>query len=64
MGHCGEFFYALWATTANLVSSMGHCGGFCYTLWATAADFVMRYGPLRGMKRYSKNLYRYLRYGP
>ncbi len=57
MGHCGKFFYALWATTVNLVMRYGHCGGFCYMLWATAADFVMRYGPLRGMKPYSKNLY-------
>jgi hypothetical protein len=27
-----------------------------YMLWATAADLVMHYGPLRGMKEYSKNL--------
>ncbi len=38
MGHCGEFLYALWTTTANLVVrygplrriwfyTMGHCGG-------------------------------------
>jgi hypothetical protein len=33
---------------------MGHCGGFGFTLWAIAADLVMRYGPLRGMKPYSK----------
>jgi hypothetical protein len=49
MGHCGKFFYALWATTANLVIrygpqrrillyAMGHCGGFCYALWATARN--------------------------
>jgi hypothetical protein len=25
-----------------------------YMLWATAADLVMHYGPLRGMKEYSK----------
>jgi hypothetical protein len=36
MGHCGKFFYALWATTANLVVRG----------WATAADLVLRYGPL------------------
>jgi hypothetical protein len=47
MGHCGEFFYALWDITANLVVrngplrrillyTMGHCGGFGYALWATA----------------------------
>jgi hypothetical protein len=34
---------------------MGHYGEFGYALWATAADLVMRYGPLRGMKLYSKN---------
>jgi hypothetical protein len=33
---------------------MGHCSGFGYTLCATAADFVMHYGPLCGMKLYSK----------
>ncbi len=49
MGHCGEFFYALWATMVNLVMcygplrrillyAMGHCGGFCYALWATAQN--------------------------
>jgi hypothetical protein len=58
MGHCGEFFYALWATVANLVLhygplqriwfyAMGHCIGFGSMLWATAADLVLRYGPLR-----------------
>jgi hypothetical protein len=36
---------------------MGHCGGFGYTLWAIAVDFVMHYGPLRGMKAFSKNLF-------
>jgi hypothetical protein len=36
--------------------AMGHCGGFGSTLWATAADLVMRYGPLHGMKPYSKNV--------
>jgi hypothetical protein len=36
MGHCGEFFYALWATTVNLV--VCHCGGFGYALWATARN--------------------------
>jgi hypothetical protein len=35
---------------------MGLCGEFGYMLWATAADLVMRYGPLRGMKPYSKDL--------
>jgi hypothetical protein len=34
--------------------AMGHCGGFGHTLRTTAADLVMRYGPLRGMKPYSK----------
>jgi hypothetical protein len=45
MGYCGKLFYALWATTVNLVVrygplwlvwlyAMGHCGGFGYTLWA------------------------------
>jgi hypothetical protein len=43
---------------------MGHYGGFGSTLWATTADLVMRYGPLRGMKKYSKNMYLFLRYGP
>jgi hypothetical protein len=56
MGHCGEFFYALWATTENLVVrygplrqiwfyAMGHCGGFGYALWAIAQGLVIRYGP-------------------
>ncbi len=47
MGHCGEFFYALWANMANLVvrygplrriwfCAMGHCDGFGYALWTTA----------------------------
>jgi hypothetical protein len=57
MGHCGEFFHALWATTANLVVLYCHCDGFGSTLWVTAADAVMRYGPLRGMKPYNKNMY-------
>jgi hypothetical protein len=56
MGHCGEFFYALWATTVSLVMRYGHSGGFGYTQWATAADLVMRYGLLREMKTFSKNL--------
>ncbi len=43
---------------------MGHCGKFGYTLWATAGDLVMHYGPLRGMRSYSKNLWRFLHYGP
>jgi hypothetical protein len=54
MGHCGEFFYALWATTANLVVrygplrriwfyAMGHCGGFGYALWATARNEAVQY---------------------
>jgi hypothetical protein len=49
MGHCGEFFYALWATAVYLVMrygplwriwlcAMGHCGGFGYALWATARN--------------------------
>jgi hypothetical protein len=49
MGHYGEFFYALWATTVSLVMrygplwriwlyAMGHCGGFGYALWATARN--------------------------
>ncbi len=36
------------------LSAMGHCGGFGYTLRASLTDLVMRYGPLRGMKPYSK----------
>jgi hypothetical protein len=66
MGHCGEFFNAVWATTVNfiLLCAMGHCGEFGYMLWANAADLVMRHGQLRGMKPYSKDLYRFLRYGP
>jgi hypothetical protein len=54
MGHCGEFFYALWATTENLVVrygplrriwlyAMGHCGGFGYALWATARNEAVQY---------------------
>jgi hypothetical protein len=49
MGHCGEFFKPLWATTANLVLrygplrqiwfyAMGHCDGFGYALLATARN--------------------------
>jgi hypothetical protein len=53
-----EGLSALWATAANFGKPYErHCGGFGYALWATAADLVMRYGPLRGMKQYSKNLY-------
>ncbi len=33
---------------------MGHYGRFGSMLWATAVDLVMRYGPLRGVKPYSK----------
>jgi hypothetical protein len=54
MGHCGEFFYALWATTEKLVVrygplrriwfyAMGHCGGFGYVLWATARNEAVQY---------------------
>jgi hypothetical protein len=43
---------------------MGHCGKFGYALQATAADLVISYGPLCGMKQYSKNLYRFLHCGP
>jgi hypothetical protein len=54
MGHCGEFFYALWATTVNLVvrygplwqiwlCAMGHCGGFGYGLGATARNKAVQY---------------------
>jgi hypothetical protein len=49
MGPCGEFFYALWPTAADLAMrygplrriwlyAMGHCGGFGYALWATAGN--------------------------
>ncbi len=49
MGHGGEFFYVLWATTENLVVrygplgqiwlyAMGHCDGFGYALWATVRN--------------------------
>jgi hypothetical protein len=44
--------------------AMGHCGKICYALWATASDLVLHYGPLRGMKPYSENLYWFLLYGP
>jgi hypothetical protein len=54
MGHCGEFFYALWAITVNLVVrygplrriwlyAMGHCGRFGYALWATARNEAVQY---------------------
>jgi hypothetical protein len=54
MGHCGKFFYALWAITVNLVVRygplrwiwlyvMGHCGGFGYALWATARNEAVQY---------------------
>jgi hypothetical protein len=54
MGHCGEFFYALWATAVNLVArygllrriwlyAMGHCGRFGYALWATARNEAVQY---------------------
>ncbi len=36
MGHCGEFFYVLWATTVNLVVRYG-----------PLVDLVLRNGPLR-----------------
>jgi hypothetical protein len=49
MGHCGDFFYALWATKVNFVVrygplwriwfyAMGHCGGFGYAQWATVRN--------------------------
>ncbi len=41
----------------------GHCGKFSYVLWAIAANLGIRYGLLRGMKQYSKNLYLFLRCG-
>jgi hypothetical protein len=39
MGHCGKFFYALWATTVNLIVRYGPLrrvwfGGFGSTPWA------------------------------
>ncbi len=37
-------------------NSVGHCSKFGYALQATAADLVIPYGPLHGMKLYSKNL--------
>jgi uncharacterized membrane protein YpjA len=54
MGHCGEFFYALWAITVNLVVcygplrwiwlyAMGHCSGFGYALWATTRNEAVQY---------------------
>ncbi len=54
MGHCGEFFYALWDIKVNLVVrygplwriwlyAMGHCGGFGYALWATARNEAVQY---------------------
>jgi hypothetical protein len=64
MGNCGEFFYALWATTVNLVGRYGPLRQICYTLQTTAADLVVCYGPLRRIKPYSKNLYWFLCYGP
>jgi hypothetical protein len=59
MGHCSKFFYALWATTVNLVVRYGPLWQiWLYAMaWATAADLAMHYGPLRGMKPYSKDLY-------
>jgi hypothetical protein len=66
-GPCGEFGDVLCATVANLVMdsgllqqiwscAMGYCGKFSSARCASAADLAMRYGPLRGMKPYSKNL--------
>jgi hypothetical protein len=43
---------------------MGLCGKFGYAGRATEADLVIRYGPLRGMKQYSENLYRFQCCGP
>ncbi len=54
MGHCGKFFYALWAIMVNLVVrygplrwiwlyAMGHCGGFGHALWATAWNEAAQY---------------------
>jgi hypothetical protein len=43
---------------------MGHSGKFGFALRAATADLVIRYGPLRGMKQYNENLYRFLRCGP
>ncbi len=38
-----------------LLYPMGHYGKFGFVLWATATDLVKHYGPLHGMKLYSKN---------
>jgi hypothetical protein len=54
MGHCGKFFYAIWAITVNLVVrygplrqiwlyTMGHCGRFGYALWAIAQNEAVQY---------------------
>jgi hypothetical protein len=58
MSHCGEFGYMLWATAVIWLyaTATGHCGEFGYALRATEGDLVIRYGPLRGLKPYSKNL--------
>jgi hypothetical protein len=64
MGHSGKFGMRYGPLRQIWLCAMGHCGKFGYTLWATAADLVMRYGPLRSRRSYSKNLLRFLRYGP
>ncbi len=36
------------------ICAMGHCGEFGCPLWATASNIVLCYGPLHGMKPYSR----------
>jgi hypothetical protein len=55
LGYCDKFSDALWATVFG-DALWATASNFSYALWATAADLIMRYGPLCGMKPYSKNL--------
>jgi hypothetical protein len=46
MGHCGEFFFVLWATTVNLVVRYGPLWRIWFYTMGHWADLVMRYGSL------------------
>jgi hypothetical protein len=75
MGHCGEFFYALWANMANLVvrygplrriwfCAMGHCDGLGYALWTTVWNEAVqeKYVVTFALWAIAQNLL--MRYGP
>ncbi len=75
MGHCGDFFYALWPTTVNLVVrygplrriwlyAMGHCSGFGYELWAIAQNKAVQYKSIVISVLWARAQDLVIRYGP